>query len=426
MTKSLHKAVMSLIFIFTTALFVLFILFNTYTWGKYTFFCLSIGIFALGCTIQHGKTTLRFTPYIAMNVLFICFVLLSSLWAISSSDSATMARTLTRTFVCAYAVYITYINIPELDVTVLLKAVMWAGYIVSLYTLFFYGLDTIIAAGSSSSLRVDNEFANVNTIGMACALSCVIQINFKYLRPKDHLFPSALLMIPSVIVVAATQSKKALVFLIVGTLGYAFVKAQKSQKSILIKGFKILLWVLILAFVLYLILQLEIFDGIRDRMERMLNVVFGNGNAGHSTILRNHSTILRNNLRTLGLTWFLKYPIGGIGIANPHILANQYYAYDAYLHDNFAELLCGGGIIGFCLYYAMYVYLFSQLWKYRKVDKQRVAFFALWLILMLAMNFGMVTYYSKAQNFYLMIHFVNVFNLKRKAESCKSEDIIKP
>ena len=419
MTKSLRKAVMSLIFIFTTALFVFFILFYTYTWGKYTFFCLSIGIFALGCTIQHGKTTLRFTPYITMNVLFICFVLLSSLWAISSSDSATMARTLTRTFVCAYAVYITYINIPELDVTVLLKAVMWAGYIVSLYTLFFYDLDTIIAAGSSSSLRVDNEFANVNTIGMACALSCVIQINFKYLRPKDHLFPSALLMIPSMVVVAATQSRKALVFSIAGTLGYAFVKAQKSEKSILIKGFKILLWILILAFALYWILQLDVFVGIRERMETMLNSVLGNGKV-------DHSTVLRNNLRTLGLTWFLKYPIGGIGIANPHILANQYYAFDAYLHDNFAELLCGGGIIGFCLYYAMYVYLFSQLWKYRKVDKQRAAFFALWLGLMLAMNFGMVTYSSKAQNFYLMIHFVNVFDLKRKAsELCKSENTSK-
>lgn len=110
-------------------------------------------------------------------------------------------------------------------------------------------------------------------------------------------------------------------------------------------------------------------------------------------------------------------------MANPHILARDYLNFNAYLHDNFAELLCGGGIIGFCLYYTMYVYLFSQLWKYQKVDKQRVAFFALWLMLMLAMNFGMVTYYSKAQNFYLMIHFMNVFDLKRKAtELCKSEN----
>lgn len=87
-----------------------------------------------------------------------------------------------------------------------------------------------------------------------------------------------------------------------------------------------------------------------------------------------HSTIVRNNLKTLGIEWFLRYPFGGIGIANPHILANYYYAFDAYLHDNFVELLCGGGIIGFSVYYSMYVYLFIQLWKYRKADPQRVTF----------------------------------------------------
>ena len=419
MTISLRKIVTSLIFGLTVLLFAIFVLFDTHTWGKYAFLGLSICIFMLGCGMNRGKIAFRFTPYVAINILFICFSLLSSLWAFNASDSVIMARTLIRVFICAYMLYLTYLNIPEMDVSMLLKAVMWAGYIISLYTLFFYGMDTIIAAGSSANLRIENGFSNVNTIGMACALSCVIQINLKYLRPQDHLFPSALLMIPSVIVVAATQSRKALVFLLVGALGYAFVKAPKSKKSIFLKDFKILIWILILAFVLYWILQLDVFDGIRERMEAMLNSVLGNGKA-------DHSTILRNNLRTLGLTWFLKYPIGGIGIANPHILANQYYAVDAYLHDNFAELLCGGGIIGFCIYYAMYVYLFRQLWKYRKVDKQRVVFFALWLGLMLAMNFGMVTYYSKAQNFYLMVHFVNVFDLRRKAlELCNSENTLK-
>lgn len=408
MIITLRKVATGLIFVCTTALFVLFILFDSYTWGKYVLLGLSACILLLGIGITHSKIVLKFNPYAALNILFIVFVLLSSMWAIDASDSVIMARTLMRIFVCAYAVYITYLSIPELDETVLLKAVMWAGYIVSIYTLFFYGLDTIIAAGSSSSLRVDNEFANVNTIGMACALSCVIQINLKYLRLKEHLFPSALLMIPSIVVIAATQSRKALVFLIAGALGYAFVKAQKSKKSILIKGFKILLWILILAFVLYWILQLDVFDGIRERMESMLNAVFGSGQA-------DHSTIVRKNLRALGIEWFLRYPLGGIGIANPHILAKQYYAFDAYLHDNFVELLCGGGIIGFSLYYSMYVYLFLQLWNYRRIDPQRAAFFALWLGLMLAMNYGMVTYYSKAQNFYLMIHFVNVFQLKQKA-----------
>lgn len=407
MDISLRQVATALIFVFTTALFVLFILFDTYTWGKYAFIGLSICIFMLGCGINNGKIGIRFTQYTTFNVLFIGFTLLSSLWAISASDSVVMARTLMRIFICAYMVYITYLNTPELDEMVFLKSVMWAGYIVSLYSLSFYGLDRMIVAGSSN-LRISNEFANVNTIGLDCALSCVIQINFKCLSSKKHFSPSALLMIPSVVVIAATQSRKALVFLIVGVLGYAFIKAQKSPKSIFIKGFKIMFWILILSFVFYWILQLGIFEGIRERMEGMLNAGFGNGQV-------DHSTIVRNNLKTLGIEWFLRYPFGGIGIANPHILANYYYAFDAYLHDNFVELLCGGGIIGFSVYYSMYVYLFIQLWKYRKADPQRVTFFAMWLGLMFAMDYGMVSYYGKSNNFYLMIHFFYVFQLKQKA-----------
>lgn len=166
-------------------------------------------------------------------------------------------------------------------------------------------------------------------------------------------------MIPSVVVIAATQSRKALVFLIVGVLGYAFIKAQKSPKSIFIKGFKIMFWILILSFVFYWILQLGIlkeYENAWKRVERW----FGNGQV-------DHSTIVRNNLKTLGIEWFLRYPFGGIGIANPHILANYYYAFDAYLHDNFVELLCGGGIIGFSVYYSMYVYL---LYSYGNIEKQ--------------------------------------------------------
>ncbi len=41
MDISLRQVATALIFVFTTALFVLFILFDTYTWGKYAF----IGLF---------------------------------------------------------------------------------------------------------------------------------------------------------------------------------------------------------------------------------------------------------------------------------------------------------------------------------------------------------------------------------------------
>lgn len=419
MITSPRKSVSSIMLILTTALFVLFILFDTYSWGKYVLFALSILILFLGFYMNDGKIKLKLNAYFIINILFIGFVLISSLWAMQPSDTVIMTRTLARTFICAYMVYISFLNIKQFDTISLLKAVMWSGYIVAIYALAFYGLDRLIDAGKDSGMRVDNEFANVNTIGLACALSCVIQVGIRFIGRNLRLFPSALFMIPCIVVIAATQSRKAIVFLAAGILGCIFVNAQKSDKKLGGKLFRILLGICVCVVIFYIILQLNIFSGVRERMSALMNSFFGTGAA-------DHSTTLRHDMRILGLKWFIRYPIGGIGMANPHILARDYLNFNAYLHDNFAELLCGGGIIGFCLYYTMYVYLFSQLWKYRKVDKQRVAFFALWLMLMLAMNFGMVTYYSKAQNFYLMIHFMNVFDLKRKAtELCKSENTSK-
>ncbi len=410
MVITLRRIGLSFIFVFTVALFVFFVLFDTYTWGKFVFLGLTICILLLGIGINNWRIRFRVSPYIAFNALFIGFTLMSSLWAIDATDSIIMARTLLRIFVCAYAVFITYLSIPEFDETVLLKAVMWAGYFIALYSLFFYGLDRMLYAGSNSSMRLENAFSNINDIGLACALSCVIQINICNLRSMDRFFPSALLMIPSIVVIAATQSRKALVFLMAGVLGYVFVKAQQTNKNLFYKISKIIFGVLLLGGIAYLFLQLGIFDGIRERMEEMLNAVIGNG-------VVDSSTMKRNQMKSLGLAWFLKYPVCGIGIANPHILAAQYLSFDAYLHDNFVELLCGGGIVGFALYYSIYVYLFIQFWKYRSIVPQKVVFFTVWLGMMLAMDYGMVSYYSKPENFYFMIHFVAVFHWKRRAAS---------
>ncbi len=216
----------------TTALFVLFILFDTYSWGKYVLFSLSILILLLSFYMNRGKVKLELNAYSIFNILFIGFVLISSLWAMQPSDTVIMTRTLARTFICAYMVYISFLNVKEFDTLSLLKTVMWAGYIVAIYALAFYGLDRMIDAGHNSGLRLDTEFANVNTIGLACALSCVIQVGIRFVDRNIRFFPSVLLMIPCVVVIAATQSRKAIVFLIAGIFGMHICKcAKKSDKK---------------------------------------------------------------------------------------------------------------------------------------------------------------------------------------------------
>ena len=77
-------------------------------------------------------------------------------------------------------------------------------------------------------------------------------------------------------------------------------------------------------------------------------------------------------------------------------------------------MLCATGLVGFILYYGMYVYLFCQLQKYGKNDRRYYVFGIMWLIISLVMDVGMVSYYGKIQCFYLMTQFLNVQLLKNK------------
>lgn len=399
MTK--QKVYHNLIDLITVFLFASFILFETYSWGRYAFLVVTAAIFLLGYFERNRKMFFRFDAYTFLYVIFIAYVLLTGLWAKSPSSTITMARTLFRTFICAYLIYLYFVN--ESDMSRLLRILMWTGYVVAIYSIIFYGVDELLKAGQDSSLRLDNEFSNVNSIAMCCALSCMIQAN-EFFEKRNRW--TCLFLIPTIIVIAATQSRKALVFMIIGIFSAFIIKNQ--NESSLKKVLKILSGCIVALLIVYALLQLEIFSGIKERMDSLINSFTGNGKA-------DHSALIRERMIEIGWLTFLEHPIGGIGMSNSYFITQEYLGKQTYLHNNFVELLSCGGIFAFIFYYAIYGYLFYNLWKYRKADKKRAMFFAIWLLVMLVLDYGNVSYYSKPQNFYLMIHFVNVENLKRKA-----------
>lgn len=406
MTK--QKLLHNLINVVAVFLFAVFLLFDGYTWGKYAFLAASLLIFGLGLLERNCKTTFRLDAYVLLNVLFIFYVLLTAVWAKSSISTLTMARTLFRTFMCAYIVYLYFVD--EKDISRLLRIIMWAGYVVAIYSLLFYGVDELLKAGTDSSLRAENSFANVNSIGMCCALSSMIQVN-EFFEKRNRW--TCIFLIPVLIVIGAGQSRKALLFLIVGVFSAFFVKNQNESSAK--KIIKIIFGCIIALFLIYLLLQLDIFSGIKERMETLLNSFSGKGEV-------DHSALVRAQMIEAGLREFIEHPIGGIGIANSYFITLKYIGRETYLHNNFVELLSCGGIIAFIFYYATYIYLFYGLWKYRKADKKQAMLFAIWLLIMLALDYGSVSYYSKSQSFYLMIHFVNIQNLKRKARAKQNEN----
>lgn len=400
MRISIKTIASKLIWLLVIFLFTSFQIFNLTSWGRYAFFGASVLIVILSAIVYDGKIQIRIQPYHIFFALFTVFTALSSLWAAYRPGDATgKAITMVQILGCSAMLYLHYDrgdNVQEL-----FSAVKWSGFLVTLYAIAFYGLDEMLA--SAQDIRLENEFSNVNSIAIAAALSCMLL--WDDLMRRKNLW-AVVLLVPAVILITATQSRKAFVLLLAGVLGIYIMHAAK-QKGLAKKIFKIIFYAVLALVGLRLLFQLPIFSSSLERMDQMLNFFSNEGKT-------DHSTIMRNNMVQVGIDSWKQHPLLGIGIDNPHVLAGTYLKFDSYLHNNFVELLCGGGIVGFLIYYAMYAYLIVCLFRYRKADPEGFSIALIWLGLLLIMDYGMVTYYSKTQWYYLLVHFINVGRMKQK------------
>lgn len=396
MKLSLNKVVDKIVWLSTVFLLASFLLFETISWGRYIFLGVTLIIILSYAIVNNGKVDIKIKVYHCLFAVFTLFVLISSFWAWSVFAAISKAITLALILICSSVVYMYYQK--KEDIHELLTAVMWSGYLIALYAMFFYGVENFGA--DVEMARLENSFSNVNTIGLIVALSCVLQFN-ESLHKRNLL--SAIMMIPSVYVIAATQSRKALVFLI-GGVYMVYVLKILSQRGAFGKVFRVCGYTMVFVLSAFLILQFPVFSGVLERMSALI--------PGSDVV--ESSFDMRSEMLRIGIDCFKGHPIGGIGIGSSGILTQTYLFKSTYLHNNFVELLACGGIIGFVCYYAIYAYLFVNLIKHRKSDPEYFAIGFTWLVIMLVMNYGMVTYYEKLQWYYLMIHFLNLECMRRK------------
>ena len=135
----------------------------------------------------------------------------------------------------------------------------------------------------------------------------------------------------------------------------------------------------------YIIYDSGLLDSI---LLRMSNVSFVNGN--------DRSVNSRMLMINVGYSIFANNPLWGCGINNAQFILEYYFA-RTYLHNNYIELLADLGLIGFCLYYLVYLYDIIGLIKYRrlKVYNELSSILIILLIMLLIADISVVFYYNK-------------------------------
>lgn len=391
-----------MVWLFVVGLVLSVVSLTTYTWGRYVFFLVAVLVGLVYAVRQNGRICIKFDVF---QYLFLCFGIyagVSSLWAMDMSDSISKMTTLVSIVLCYFPIYMYYRDCGSVEH--LVSAIKWGAVVVSVYTISFYGLETLFFSAQASNLRIENEFANVNTLALCASVGIILQSwQLMFQRSKKW---EALTFIPTILVVGAAQSRKSVLFILAGIFLLVLLR-YKDEKKPLKTVFSFVFAFAVVAVIVYFAIRMEAFSGMIQRTQKLLNSFTGVGKV-------DNSIQVRNSMKDLGIEWWLKKPLFGIGMGNPHILAGQYLNFNAYLHNNYVELLCGGGIVGFLLYYSMHIYCIIHLLRLRKVNEPLFALMITWCLLMLLMDYGKVSYYSKIDVFYLMTVFLAIEEMKRQ------------
>ena len=379
-------------------------IFTTYTWGRYVLMGGLAAILLCGIARGRGKYRFRIEIYFVLILVFIAYTAVSGLWAINASRAIEKTKTLLEILLMVFVLYNHYRQHDD-GVKMALQDIKLSSFVIVIYTLLFYGVAQLMLMAMAED-RLDGEFANVNTIGILAALGTIIQLDEWIGKKKFSLW--VLFCVPSLFLIAVTQSRKALVMVGMGLaliLWFRNINSGNFFKTL----FRLILYVGIGVAVVSFILSLPVFSGIMLRMETLLNSFTGEGKV-------DSSTLVRQEMVEIGIQTFLKYPFFGVGIGNSNELVKLYLHHDAYLHNNFIELLASGGIVGFLIYYSMYIYLIVQFWKYRKQKNDQYVICLTLMLVLLAMDYGRVSYYAKTQYIFLMTMFLqtNTFQKIKK------------
>lgn len=390
-----------IIWLLVTFLFASFTIFDTNSLVSIILLGITIIIFVLDVYQCHGKLKFKITSFHILNLLFCFYCFFSSLWAIRPNQAISKGTTVFEILVCMSVIYMHYSRGDTIKP--LVNSIMWAGYVVVIYTICFYGLDTIQNILANAT-RLDNSFANINEVGMLGAIAIIITLyNFFFI---DKCFePSNIFVIPCIILVAASGSRKALIMIVVGTI--CIVLLRFSTKDILKN---MIIWI-VLVFVLLFFLEwastLPMFEGIMKRIDGLFNLFSGSGKV-------DHSAWLRQQYINEGIRQFKLHPINGIGIGSSGAVLLKSYGNDTYFHNNFVELLGCGGIIGFFIYYIIYLYLLKNIYKFKN-QKERYKFLCIIIIfILLFTDYASVSYYSKGRYFYFVMLFIEIDIVRKK------------
>ncbi len=347
-----------------------------------------------GCTVLALLNRKRI--YIGKNMMTVYLVFTwmytTTFWASNSYLAGERMKTMWLLFLLLFLTYNLFYEKEDAH-AYLLKGLYTAGIALIIYSLKIYGVSGAIEMMSGESgIRLGTEINQENIFGMMNATTIVIAFYY-LLYKKTHKLFHILVISGAFLFAMSSGSRKALLMMCIGVL-FLIYKRYGIKKL-----YKVILVGAVVTILFMAIIKLPMFDLIRGRMETTMGSFTGE-TTGDS------SQRLRSKMIDIGWKLFKERMFIGYGANNFSFVSGLW----TYSHNNFIEMLVNFGIIGFILYYSVYLIGIKSLWKQQNDASQTLLII---LLVRTIMEIAFITYYSKEQWIILAFSMIGCGAMKK-------------
>ena len=317
--------------------------------------------------------------YVMAGALFVGYGFLSSLWALDGPETIVRMMSVLKLFVLTSLLFNYCVSEKKSDL--IFKAIYVAGVMYACFYILYYSPSYIIRFMKTSFVggdRMGYTLGNSNSLSVQCAFAALIGLYYIIFEKQwANIFPIALCGV----VVISTASRTGLFVAVAGLFLLIFFRGRGRGKLIslaVIAG---------LVGLMFLVAQLPMFRPFYEKIIAGVKGLLKGGDTDYSTGTR---------LVMIRAAWdcFKQSPLLGIGMGSSGLIVYGLFEDKSYFHNNFAEVLAGGGLVGFILYY--YWYLSGAVRGLLKNKDDNLVLLSFVLILVgLLSHMGSVTYYDK-------------------------------
>lgn len=327
-------------------------------------------------------------------IAFTAYAALSCLW--SSYLDANMASYFLRMVVIIAMItsISIYVDSPE-DLERIIKL-----YILSVFMIVMIEFLTVPFSEWADG-GMGSHFSGSNSNGVAFLVFCAELMAFYefYSRGKKSYI---ILVVIFLFFIILSSSRKSMFAAIAGPMLFVLLSTYKKNyffNIVTIAGLAVLV-------VLFIMFDENAYNAIGKRFDSMFFFVFEDQD--HKV---DNSLYMRSYYIDLAQRMFSESPLFGKGMGNfAKIIDNVYMLDGVYSHNNYWQILSELGLVGFILYYSMYIFVIIRLAKGTFINKSRInMLFLTFMILLLILETGLVTYNSKMPHVIIAIAYAATY-----------------